>query len=178
MNYTQNQEFMRITQDILEHPAFLRTKTVIHHGKENTVYIHSVATAFFAYRTAKRLRLSDEDIISVTRAALLHDFTGYDWRKDKQDEVNYKGLRKLWHMHAFQHGYRAANNAAHYFGLSDKQKDAIKKHMFPLVPFFPRHKEGWIVTYSDKVIASKEMSQAVWNSILTGYRKLQHAFAF
>lgn len=177
LKYYECNEFMDITEDILSHPEFTKTKKIAHHGQDNSVYEHSISTAFFAYRTAKRLHLKHKDVVSISRAALLHDFFGYDWRQKTQGGKKESILRKIWHMHAFQHGFCAADNAALYFDLSDRQLDAIKTHMFPLVPFMPKHKEGWMVTYSDKMIASKEMGTVVWHSIRRGCRKLHHAFA-
>lgn len=177
MNFSQRREFICITKDILTHEEFSQTKYIEHHGKGNSVYIHSVATAVFAYRTAKFLRLHNSDVASVTRAALLHDFTGYDWRTSKSERLVYHGIKKLWHMHIFEHGFSAAIHSCQFFSLSDKQTDAIRKHMFPLVPLFPKHKEGWIVTYSDKMVASKEMSRTVWNVCKLGFVKLRYAFS-
>lgn len=172
---TLYREFIMITKDILDHPEFQKTKEIIHHGKDNNVYTHSVSTAIFAYRVAKRFKLSETDISSITRAALLHDFVGYDWRDGKPDNICYKGFKRIWHTHIFQHGFSAAENASGYFDLSKKQTDAIKKHMFPLVPMIPRYKEGWIITYSDKMVASREMTLAVIDSIRTLFRKCRMA---
>ena len=169
-------EFYKMTQDILLHPVFAETRSYVHHGPGNSLFDHSVSTAFFAYRVAKRLRLSSEDVRSITRAALLHDFTGYDWRAGKR-EIRGRGLKRIWNMHAFQHGFSAAEHASKFFWLTDRQRDAIKKHMFPLVPMAPRYKEGWIVTYSDKIVASKEMGLVVWQAMKKAGGSLRRAFA-
>ena len=69
-----DQEFQRIIEDILAHPPFQELRSVPHHGGDNSLYIHSVDTAWCAYRMARRLLMSPERVRSVTRAALLHDF--------------------------------------------------------------------------------------------------------
>ncbi len=177
MTVGQKREFLEITQDILKHPRFLETKMTVHHGQGNSLYEHSVATACFAFKVTKWLRFSEEDTVSTTRAALLHDFFGYDWRSGDSVKPQARGLKKIWQMHAFQHGYRAAKNASEYFFLTDRQRDAIAKHMFPLIPFFPKYKESWITTCSDKVVACKEMSLCVAEVCQRGFGKVAHAFA-
>ncbi|MFR4977848.1 MAG: HD domain-containing protein [Butyricicoccus sp.] len=159
--------FESVTADILLHPAFEDCKNFVHHGIENSVYDHSVATARMAYRMACRLGVPEEELISVTRAALLHDFFGYDWRDEwfKRFLRHYRGLRRMTHMHAFVHGPLAAKRASRYFALTNKQRDAIASHMFPLAPMLPRSREGWIVTAADKMVAAKEMTQCVYRAI-------------
>ena len=172
-----NRDFVIMVQDIISHPEFQKTKDIIHHGKSNNVYTHSVATAHFAYRIAKRLDLSAEDTASITRAALLHDFVGYDWRDGKPDNIKYRGLKRIWHSHLFEHGFSAARNASFHFELTDRQRDAIRKHMFPLVPMLPKYKEGWIVTYCDKVVAAREMFLCVTDKIQPLFERRRPAFA-
>lgn len=71
--------FYAYTWDILEHPKFQALRALPHHGADNSVYDHSVATAELAFRMARGLGFSGEDVRRVTRAALLHDFFGYNW---------------------------------------------------------------------------------------------------
>ena len=52
--------FESVTADILLHPAFEDCKNFVHHGIENSVYDHSVATARMAYRMACRLGVPEE----------------------------------------------------------------------------------------------------------------------
>ena len=103
-------EFEQITCDILADPLFQETRSFLHHGGENSVYDHSVATARVAFSLAHRFGLSEEGIRSVTRAALLHDFFGYDWHSDwfKGYLRQFSGWQRLRHMHAFIHGDIAA----------------------------------------------------------------------
>ena len=155
--------FEAATSDILAHPLFEQTREFVHHGIDNSVYDHSVAVARLAYRMALALHLTESEVISVTRAALLHDFFGYDWHDEwfKRFLRHYRGVRRLTHMHAFVHGALAAKRASRYFALTDRQRDAIVAHMFPLAPMAPRSKEGWIVTAADKIVAAVELSRCV-----------------
>ena len=127
-------EFEQITCDILADPLFQETRSFLHHGGENSVYDHSVATARVAFSLAQRFGLSEEGIRSVTRAALLHDFFGYDWHSDwfKGYLRQFSGWQRLRHMHAFIHGDIAAARAQERFGLTERQRAAIASHMFPL----------------------------------------------
>ena len=72
------ESFHEMTADITSHPLFLQLRAYPHHGGENSLYIHSVSTARCAYRLARRFHMREERIRAVTRAALLHDFCGYD----------------------------------------------------------------------------------------------------
>ena len=107
----QDEAFHRITADIITHPLFTQMQSFVHHGGENSLYDHSVDTAKCAYRLARKFHMREERVEAVTRAALLHDFFGYDWRSDahKQFLRHYSGLRRLTHMHAFVHGAMAVS---------------------------------------------------------------------
>lgn len=72
-------EIQQYAGDILAHPRFQQLRTFCHHGLDNSVYDHSVAVAEAACQIARLMRLSESETTSVVRAALLHDFFGYDW---------------------------------------------------------------------------------------------------
>ena len=157
-----DQFFTEMTEDIIGHPLFQQLRLCTHHGGENSLYVHSVDTAKCACRLALRFHLKQERVRAVTRAALLHDFFGYDWHSDEYKLTlrRYHGWKRLTQMHAFAHGARAAQRAETLFPLDDRQRSAIVSHMFPLAPV-PRNSEAWILTLADKVVASREVSAAV-----------------
>ena len=169
----QDEAFHRITADIITHPLFTQMQSFVHHGGENSLYDHSVDTAKCAYRLARKFHMREERVEAVTRAALLHDFFGYDWRSDahKQFLRHYSGLRRLTHMHAFVHGAMAARRANRLFGLDERQRSAITSHMFPLAPI-PKNSEGWVLTLADKMVASREMSATIGWHMRKWYRKM------
>lgn len=154
-------EIERYAGAILNDPRFQKLRSFEHHGPANTVYDHSLAVTRAAYRIACALHLSEEETASVVRAALLHDFFGYDWHSERFRRFvrHYSGFRRLTHMHGFIHGHIAAARAKRVFGLSDRECDAIARHMFPLAPI-PRSRIAWIVTLADKAVASKEVTLA------------------
>lgn len=161
--------FDDITADILAHPLFQELRNSPHHGPRNSVYDHSLHAARCAYRMAQRFHMSPDRVEAVTRAALLHDFFGYNWQGEQHRRYmhRYSGWQRWKHMHAFIHGPHAANRADRIFGLDQRQKDAIASHMFPLAPF-PRNSEAWVVTLADKVVATQEMTRTAWQTISRG----------
>lgn len=166
-------EIQQLAGDILNHPRFLQLREFQHHGAENSVYDHSVAVTRMAYAIARRMRLSEDETASVVRAALLHDFFGYDWHSDRFRRYlsRYSGFKRVIRMHAFVHGYIAADRAKHTFGLTERECEAIARHMFPLAAL-PRTRVAWIVSLADKAVASKEMTIAVGGYLSHAYHKV------
>ena len=155
----------------LNHPKFQQLRGFQHHGADNSVYDHSVAVAGAAYAIARRMRLSGDETASVLRAALLHDFFGYDWHGERFRRYlrRYSGIKRVMRMHAFVHGHIAAGRARQVFGLTERECEAIARHMFPLAAM-PRTRIAWIVTLADKAVASREMAAAVGGSLFLAYR--------
>lgn len=166
-----DEEFYHIVKDIIELNEFQNTKNLKHHG--NGLYEHSLRTAYLAYKIAKKC---GADEVCAARAGMLHDFFSFDWRSDeaKERKKNYRGFQKIKNMHGFMHPFEAYDNASKYFTLSDRERDAIIKHMFPLVPLIPLYRESWIVTFSDKIIATSEMWSEAINMVKFMYRKRKH----
>lgn len=169
------QSFQEMTEDIITHPLFVQLQNCPHHGGENSLYIHSVDTARCAYRLARRFGMSEDRVRAVTRAALLHDFFGYDWQSERHRRFmhRYSGWKRLRHMHAFIHGAHAARRADRLFGLDERQRAAITSHMFPLAPW-PKNSEAWVLTLADKLVASKEVGETVgWHAKGLYHRMVQ-----
>lgn len=167
------QSFQEMTEDIVTHPLFLQLRTCPHHGGENSLYIHSVDTARCAYRLARTFHMQEDRVRAVTRAALLHDFFGYDWQSERHRRFmrRYSGWKKVGHMHAFIHGAHAARRADRLFGLDQRQREAIACHMFPLAPW-PKNSEARVLTLADKLVASKEMGETVGWHAKALYRRM------
>ena len=138
-------EFYDIVKDIYEHEEFLKLKNHYHHN--SSIYEHVMDVAYFSYRASKFLKL---DYKSTARGALLHDFFLYDWRNhDIPDLPEDK-------FHGIEHPKIALKNAIRHFTLNDIEKDIVIKHMWPLTLVPPRFKESFVVSFSDKYLASKE----------------------
>lgn len=140
----QKQELEKIYQEFLNDPRILRMKEIPMHRGSNC-YEHSFKVAKLAVRLAiKHKRL---DVKSVLIAAILHDYYLYDWRKDRS--------KRKWHGH--RHPHLAAQKAVEDFGVSDLVRKAISSHMWPInILEFPCSVEARILSFSDKIIATRE----------------------
>ena len=102
---------------------------------------------------------------------LIHDLFLYDWRNSSK-------LLKLDGMHAFVHPKIALKNASQLFDLTDKEKDIIVKHMWPVTFLsFPRYPESFIITLVDKYSTIQE-SLSFYSSFLKKKRLYKYAYIF
>ena len=77
----------------------------------------------------------------------LHDFYLYDWHN----------CSNITHWHGFKHARIARYNAETVFKLTDKEKDIIQSHMWPLSPTdIPHSREAALVCMADKMSSSYE----------------------
>ena len=141
--YKLAKELFTRGKDIILSPEAQVLKTFTQHG-ETTVFEHCLSVAKFSLLMAhfleRTLKISiDKD--SLVRGALLHDYFLYDWH-----DKTVPGRR----VHGFTHPTTARKNAERDFGLNDLEKDIISKHMFPVTPFPPMHRESVIVNLADK----------------------------
>ena len=141
------EEFKEVVKSIINNEKFIKMKEIKQHRFSNC-YEHSVNVATRCFLYAKKINIK-VDMVSLVRGALLHDFYLYDWRENKR-----KNLK-----HGFVHPSIALDNAIKEFGpLNEIEKDIILSHMWPLTFFkFPKYKESFLVCFSDKMCAIKEM---------------------
>ena len=133
--------------DILASDNFRSTKRHIQHGSM-TVYHHSMDVARYSLLLNKKLGLGC-DRHDLIRGALLHDYFLYDWH-DKA----YLSVRKRFH--GFRHPGTALRNAEREYELTDRQREIIRKHMWPLSVVPPTCREAWVVTAADKYCSLME----------------------
>ena len=126
--------------DILTSENFDKTKDFIQHGSM-TVNSHCINVAKYSLAISKKLRIRCNQR-ELVRGALLHDYFLYDWHD--------KDHRDIWRLHGFFHPGIALKNASKEYDLTEREKDIIKKHMWPLTVVPPRCREAWIVTMADK----------------------------
>lgn len=136
--------FMEIARLIIEHEEYQQMKFFKHHDK--SVYEHSIKVAYHSYQIAFKHNL---DWVSTIRGALLHDFFLYKFKKRLSPMIITDSIK-----HAITHPIIALENSKKYFDLNNKEANIIKGHMFPFG--MPKSKEAWIVSYSDKYIATFE----------------------
>ena len=126
--------------DILASENFDKTKDYIQHGNM-TVNNHCIDVAKYSLAISKKLGIPCNRR-ELVRGALLHDYFLYDWHdKDHRD------VKKL---HGFYHPGIALRNASKEYKLTPRERDIIKKHMWPLTVVPPQCREAWIVTAADK----------------------------
>lgn len=126
--------------DILKSRKFMSTKQHIQHGNM-TVNDHCLNVAKYSLIIREKLHISCDEK-ELIRGALLHDYFLYDWHSKEHVPI-YK-------LHGFYHPGIALRNAMDEYELTSKEKEIIKRHMWPLTIIPPTCKEGWIVTTADK----------------------------
>lgn len=140
-------EVARIARELESHGRFGLTRGFIQHG-DVSVYEHvvsvaraSAATGAFLERMGVRV-----DRPSLIRGALLHDYFLYDWHDPDPSH----------RLHGFTHPATALARALEDFELTERERNIIARHMFPLVPIPPTCREAWIVCMADKACALHE----------------------
>jgi len=132
---------------ILNHDEYKQLGSYTHHRPFTTLE-HSLRVAQISYNWSIRLgKVLKLDTNAITRGALLHDFFLYDWHHLRPD-----GAR--WH--GFRHPRIACQNAERCFIVSEKEKDIILSHMWPLTVRMPRSPEAFIVMIADKMASIQE----------------------
>ena len=54
-------------------------------------------------------------------------------------------------------------NADKYFDVTEKEKNMILRHMWPMTPVPPRYKEGFTIVYADKFCGLAEVGARMKN---------------
>ncbi|MBQ9142206.1 MAG: phosphohydrolase [Lachnospiraceae bacterium] len=140
------QQIQLAAPDILASENFNSTKKHIQHGTV-TVNDHCISVAKHSVILAQFLGIKYHRR-ELIRGALLHDYFLYDWH-DK-DHIN------PFKLHGFFHPGRALKNASAEYNLTDREKDIICKHMWPMTVIPPMCREAWIVTAADKWVSLME----------------------
>lgn len=142
-----NKEIKKYGEDILKGDNFKSTANYIQHS-DISVKKHCIKVAYTSMWLNRKLGIKcDEN--DLVRGALLHDYFLYDWHDDDH--------RGLYHLHGFYHPGVALKNAMKDYSLSDKQKNIIASHMWPLtLTRVPKCREAWVVTLSDKYVSTIE----------------------
>lgn len=133
-------------KEILKSDNFKNTQEHIQHGSMS-VRRHSINVARYSLLFSKKLRIpcnTDE----LIRGALLHDYFLYDWHDKNHIEIA--------RLHGFYHPGIALRNAGKEYKLTARERDIIKKHMWPMTVVPPRCREAWLVTAADKYCSALE----------------------
>ena len=138
-------EFCQTTQELLGSDAVRMMGRWQHHGRITTLD-HSLFVAYISYRCARALGM---DSTAAARGGLLHDLYLYD-SKDKSAHPGWQ---------CFDHPRAAARNAEALTQLTDKERNIILSHMWPLGGALPRSWEALLVDIVDTICAGLELSR-------------------
>lgn len=144
MNFVNNDvDFISIVSDILNNKEFDKIKLIEHHGI--TRYEHSLKVAYYSYKIARNIGL---DYVTTARGGLMHDFFLSDDNRTTFDRIK----------STFIHPKYAAIHSNDIFGITKREYDIIRTHMFPVNIAIPKYAESWLVNFVDKTIAAIEFS--------------------
>ncbi|MCI6639621.1 MAG: HD domain-containing protein [Pygmaiobacter massiliensis] len=140
--------FLQTLHTMQQDPRVQVMRQFRHHYFTNT-YEHCCHVAIYSYLLARRFHLKiDEE--ALVRGALLHDYYLYDTRT--MPISNFR--------HGISHAEAAALNAAADFDLTEREKQIIRSHMWPLnLTKLPRSKEALLVCIADKCCARRELTR-------------------
>jgi uncharacterized protein len=137
VNNIEDKQYKMIVDYILRDNEFNKIALSNHHGTDRLA--HSIRVSYYSYKIARKLGIDYE---TAATAGLLHDF--FFTSNDKTFKESTKSV--------FTHAKIAANNAINQFGISEKEKNIIETHMFPINPKPSKFIEGWIVSFVDKFV--------------------------
>ena len=136
--------FCQTTEKLLDSNQVRMMGRWKHHGQISTLD-HSLFVAYWSYRLARKFGWDEH---AAARGGLLHDLYLYN----SKDKSAHPGLQ------CFDHPRAAARNAAGRTALSDKEKNIILSHMWPLGGQLPRSREAWLVDLVDTFCAGLELA--------------------
>ena len=137
-----NPKIRRYGKEILLNKRYNEMRRYIQHGNVS-VLEHSLRVADASLRMEEFMRKLHIpfDERALVRGALLHDYFLYDWHK--------AGLK--YGLHGFTQTDTAMRNACRDYLQSQREKDIIRQHMFPLtITKPPTSKEAFVVGCADK----------------------------
>ena len=140
-----------LLKGIADDPNALEMQKFIQHGSVTT-YEHCMRVTRIAFWLNIHLR-AHADEASLVKGAFLHDFYLYDWHN----------CSNITHWHGFKHPRIARYNAEVVFALTDKEKDIIQSHMWPLTPTdIPHSREAALVAWPTRC---RRAMRRCWNGV-------------
>lgn len=139
-----NQQFYELVKNIIYTPEFKEMAKYRHHIN-TSIYDHSLKVAYLCY-CYHRKHKCNINIKELVHAALLHDYFLYD--RIGKSTANRPRNR---FVHVFVHPSIAQKNACRKYRLTKAESNAIKRHMFPIIPIPPTTQCGWIICWYDKI---------------------------
>ena len=147
-DYREDPDYMDCVKDIIDSPVFQSMDDYMQHG-DTTCKAHCIKVSYMGYCICRK---RGWDYAEVASAGLLHDLFLYDWHTH--------AARTGDKFHGLTHPDVSYKNASRLYQLNKVEKDIILNHMWPVTFFrFPRTKEGWITTITDKYCGACETSR-------------------
>ena len=141
-----NNSYYACISDIIGSKQVQELKSITHHIS-TTRFQHCVNVSYYGFIICRKLKL---DARSAARAGLMHDMFYYDRKEFNSSRA--KGQLR----HSAMHSLVASENAALLTDISEKERDMIEKHMWPMTRPKPCYKETYIITFVDKYCAVLE----------------------
>lgn len=138
-------DYLACVGELMDHEAVRSMEALPQHAKGFSCFHHSVLVSYWSWRICAALGL---DARAAARGGLLHDLYLYDWTSQRAPNGRWHGT---------EHPREALRNAEALFPLSDKERDIIVKHMWPLTLRPYRYLESLVVSCVDKVSAVAEL---------------------
>lgn len=142
-NINKNKDYLSIVDNILNNEEFNSIGCIEHHGTNRLD--HSIKVSYYSYKITKILKLDYEQ---TARAGLLHDFFLSEEDRTFKDRF----------VSTFVHPKKSVENSSRVFGITDKEENIIRAHMFPLYTALPKYAESWVVSLVDKAVGLHEFS--------------------
>lgn len=138
-----NREVIECIREMLEKSRLDKMTEFMQHGNTSCL-AHTTAVVYCALDIARRLHISVNKR-ELIRGGILHDYFLYDWHDGNGRQI-----------HGFTHPGAALENAEKDFILTNRERDIIRKHMFPLTVIPPTCREAWLICLADKICACRE----------------------
>ena len=154
--------FYRELNKLILDPKINRLSNFPQHNGSNTL-AHCVQVAKRSFELAEILGW-DIDEKELARGAMLHDYYQYNIKEE--------GLTA--YRHGTSHPQIAMQKADKDFHLTEKEKNIIRGHMWPLtLAHPPKSKEAVLVSLADKEIATMEFVKPELSRARKVYRRFK-----
>lgn len=137
-------EYLAAIQDLLAHPLVRSMEQYIQHG-DTSCLRHCINVSYLSWLYCKERGWHAGE---AARGGLLHDLFLYDWHRHARETGNY--------FHGYTHPRCALENAGRLFPLTDRERDIILHHMWPLTVTPPHSREAYVIVMFDKYCSLME----------------------
>lgn len=136
--------YLAAVEDLLAHPLVRSMEEYPQHG-DTSCLRHCINVSYLSYLYCKERGWHAEE---AARGGLLHDLFLYDWHRHAKETGEF--------FHGYTHPRRALENADRLFRLTEREKEIILRHMWPLTVTPPRCREAYVIVMFDKYCSLME----------------------